>query len=104
MQRAKTLQCPHAPAGIVMLIAAQTCRAAGRQGRCTRQLHAVAAPLPKRGGGGRGLTAVVRGLDKGVQDVLGFPVTERGEGAYNASNNSAFTGLPSAASAGGIVF
>ena len=48
--------------------------------------------------------SVARGLDKGVQDVLGFPVTERGEGAYNASNNSAFTGLPSAASAGGIVF
>ena len=43
-------------------------------------------------------------LDAGVQDLIGYPATERGPSAYNASNQSAYTGKRTNASAGGIVF
>ena len=40
-------------------------------------------------------------LDAGVQDLIGYPATERGPSAYNASNQSAYTGKRTNASAGG---
>lgn len=48
--------------------------------------------------------AVAKGLEHRVQDLVGYPVTERGDSAYNASSNSAYTGAYNASSGKGIVY